>query len=1253
MFKKFKAKKELQENIALVKASKYFDANWYLDTNPDVMSLNKDPAEHYLKHGWLESRLPSSNFDPVQYAKEHPDCHICPVLHYELSQHQTKQEKAQKKMSDYDLCKASKYFDAKWYLKSYPAVKKAKMDPISHYLKFGWKEGRNPSKLFDTKWYLAAYPNVAKAKMNPLVHFLKYGLRENRLPLPPNKKIPEGITKSQAHKIAKSKFFDKEWYITSYPEVVKTKIDPALHYLTVGWKKGYNPSLNFDTNFYLTQYPDVSRSKTCPLWHYIRFGEKERRSALPPNAPHFPNSAHDIIWQRPNYNPKNITRLAIFASYSSNGKIADYVVHYLKGLKEVCDAIIFVASSPLIPTELNKIKKFVVYAEAKVHNEYDFGSYKRGYQWAANNKLLNKTKELVLCNDSCYAPIYPLHDMFHTMINRHLDMWGVSDSKEIAYHIQSYFMVFNPRVFTHPAFEQFLNNVQAEANFHEVVRKYEVGISQLVQNAGFSLGAYLSHDQQNVTQYPLTMLDQKAPMIKRKLFKLYNFCHDDPIAVIKAVQKINPTIYQFIKEDSIYHNFTRTKVVKNPKISVLVASYNYEDYIKETLDSLVNQTYQNFEVIVVDDGSKDNSEKVIRKYCKKYPNIRLYRHKQGKNKGLAATVRLALSKATGDYIAFCESDDLWAENHLEDKVKLIQNYKDVNIIVNDILPFGNKTRITQVAETLAKSTNLFAKSIRRKFSLIEAEKMNIIHTLSSFMVSKKVLDALDLHPMYRESLLDRWIYRQALVDNAVWFVPVKLTKWRLHTESYTTKVIMEREALTQKYENALNTLLMKQHPFQTLPLKWYLFQKTHERKRHHKSKRLLFYIEPHPIRNDMRRFINIIEYIEKLEKTRTDKKLEIKIYANLETMEMARRRYPSLKNYLSPLAKEQRTFAKHFVEWDPEGIEKWVSLAHKSELFSEYCDLICGIYHRWPFDYILNWGTNEAVRYTAKQLGVGYIDMELGCSRKPFLDSVVFDPWGVNGASSMSKADISDFASISKEDEVQMSKHIPDDGPLPANIANKIKKFSGVAFIPLQLYDDANMLLYASYKEVQDVLKDILPKLARKNFLCIIKEHPASGIRKGSLEANNTAKKYASSFKNILWLDTENSSQVTNSQLYKASDVIITVNSSTGFEALYYDKPVVVLGEAVYKPTNMFPTLDEFLKHKFDTKAYIEHGNQIKNFFCQYYLVNAEEAFKYPFFSKYIQFIGDMSKQNLTTQQIVERFKAHNKKVLKFNKLKG
>ena len=89
-------------------------------------------------------------------------------------------------------------------------------------------------------------------------------------------------------------------------------------------------------------------------------------------------------------------------------------------------------------------------------------------------------------------------------------------------------------------------------------------------------------------------------------------------------------------------------------VSIIVTSYNYEKYIGKTLQSIVNQTYKNYEVIIVDDGSCDNSVEIIRQFTEKYSNFHLYFHEGHKNKGLTESLKLGISKATSDYIAFLE-----------------------------------------------------------------------------------------------------------------------------------------------------------------------------------------------------------------------------------------------------------------------------------------------------------------------------------------------------------------------------------------------------------------------------------------------------------------------------------------------------------------------------------------------------------------------------------------------------------------------
>jgi len=77
-------------------------------------------------------------------------------------------------------------------------------------------------------------------------------------------------------------------------------------------------------------------------------------------------------------------------------------------------------------------------------------------------------------------------------------------------------------------------------------------------------------------------------------------------------------------------------MIKEPKFSIIMASYNYAGYISQGIESVINQTYQNFELIIVDDGSVDNSVEIIKSYCEKDNRIKLYCH--NKNRGLSKQI---------------------------------------------------------------------------------------------------------------------------------------------------------------------------------------------------------------------------------------------------------------------------------------------------------------------------------------------------------------------------------------------------------------------------------------------------------------------------------------------------------------------------------------------------------------------------------------------------------------------------------------
>lgn len=116
------------------------------------------------------------------------------------------------------------------------------------------------------------------------------------------------------------------------------------------------------------------------------------------------------------------------------------------------------------------------------------------------------------------------------------------------------------------------------------------------------------------------------------------------------------------------------------KLSVIVPVYNVEKYLSKCLDSIIEQQYPNTEIIIVDDGSTDNSARIAEEYVSKKDNIKYYRKKNG---GLSDARNYGVQKSTGDYICFIDSDD-YIDSGLFEKIK---NYmeKDYDVIKYKII----------------------------------------------------------------------------------------------------------------------------------------------------------------------------------------------------------------------------------------------------------------------------------------------------------------------------------------------------------------------------------------------------------------------------------------------------------------------------------------------------------------------------------------------------------------------------------------
>lgn len=229
-----------------------------------------------------------------------------------------------------------------------------------------------------------------------------------------------------------------------------------------------------------------------------------------------------------------------------------------------------------------------------------------------------------------------------------------------------------------------------------------------------------------------------------------------------------------------------------PLVSVVVPCYNHQNYVKDTIESIINQTYKNIELIVIDDGSKDNSVEIIQELANKYNFTFIHRA----NKGLSATLNEGIKLSKGKYSCVCASDDIYILDKIEKQVQFMESNSNYAMCYGKIIEFDETGYKKEKEIKNAKSGWIFE----------ELLMFNLIIPAVTTMIRKNVYETVGI---YDESLFiedyDMWL---RIADKyQIGFLEQYLACYRKHATNIskqTLKMYESQKLIVYKWKHIPN-----------------------------------------------------------------------------------------------------------------------------------------------------------------------------------------------------------------------------------------------------------------------------------------------------------------------------------------------------------------------------------------------------------------------------------------------------------------
>ncbi len=679
---------EQLEVFQTIEKSYYFKKEWYLSTYPDVITSGANAVVHYSLHGAFEGRNPGPEFNTLLYSIMNEDVRssdINPLYHYvkfgSLEGRRIFPVDGSRMSYDWqvDQIRAANVFDVDWYLKNNPDLTQSGMYALEHWVRFGCKEGRNPSATFDMNFY-RSHPGVSDSKLNLLIHYIHVG-----------KELKYETQNEEALKIEGIKIiedqaeglFDETWYLKTYPDVKASGYSAIEHYVRFGSREGRNPSPNFFTKYYFSQLTEESEKKVNPLVHYITKG-KELGLAISPGllqiAPALPTG--DFNKNTEQYK-KNVGSIAVMAHIFYEDMCED-IMKYLSNIPY--------SFSLLVSTD-NKTKKEKLEKSLKT-----LSNVAKLVVKVTPNRGRDIAPMFVEFGKECMKHDYVLHihskkSPYGSQVAGWFDysMQHLLDSK---LYVDSIFQQFIddkelgivyppafPGIATHMAWGDMLDPAKKLLDRlnvpKDVLKRFPLDFPS------GSMFWFRSKALKPLFDAKMDWKDfpdeegQKDETLAHVIERLFFYVADHKGYGRKSFRPAIKGDY-FLPRISNEKEYKRVfAAVENPDVSIVIPVYNQWEYTAACLASIhdhTNTEKSTYEVIIADDGSTDETVN-LEKY---FQGVKIA--KTSTNLGFLGNCNNAALFAKGKYILFLNNDTQVQPNWLSSLVEKMEADEKIGVI---------------------------------------------------------------------------------------------------------------------------------------------------------------------------------------------------------------------------------------------------------------------------------------------------------------------------------------------------------------------------------------------------------------------------------------------------------------------------------------------------------------------------------------------------------------------------------------------